>query len=374
MRILDRYVLSKFLMPALYCFAGFIAIWFIFDLSDNLPDFLQGRASFDFLLAYYKSQIPEIIVLCLPICLLLALLYSLTAMSRSNEIISMLSAGVSVTRIISPFLLVGLLFTAISTFFNHEAAPHAAMHKKQMIRDVKSEKKREPGLSAHLYRNREDHRTWFMRRILPGRQQASDVQIIQQDAQGNITAQYYARDAYYTPEDDFWVLYHGMFVEIENGEEVRREFFEGKKIEGWRETPWRIASSVMNPDYLSVGELQDYLQFNNDFPPHRLVPYRTQLAYRWALPWVCFVVVFLAAPLGIVYSRRGMLGGVGAAIALFFLLVFSSALFIALGKGNRIPPLVAAWLPVAVFFLIGVILLWMRSTNRDLPRLKIPSL
>ena len=102
MRILDRYVLQKFFLPFVYCVLGFIAIWFIFDLSDNLPDFLQGKVGFDILTEYYRSQIPEIIVVSLPIGALLALLYSLTAMSRSNEIISMLGAGVSVTRVLVP--------------------------------------------------------------------------------------------------------------------------------------------------------------------------------------------------------------------------------------------------------------------------------
>ncbi len=372
MTILDRYVLSKFALPFVYCFMGFIAIWFIFDLSDNLPDFLQGKASLEFLLAYYRSQIPEIVVVSLPIGTLLALLYCLTAMSRSNEIISMLGAGLSVTRIILPLIFVGLILTGVTAYFNYEAAPHAAMHKKQMLRDVKRQEKREPGLSAHLYRNREDLRTWFMRRIVPGNQQLSDVQIIQQDANDNIIAQYYARDAYFNEGLNAWVLYHGMVVTMGEGQETTKEMFEGKTIEGWKETPWRIASSVMNPDYLSVPELKDYLQFNHDFPVARLAPYRTQLHYRWALPWVCVLVVFLAAPMGIVYSRRGILGGVAAAIGLFFALVFISSLFIALGKGSRIPPAVAAWLPPAVFLVIGMGLLWFRSTNRDLPKFRIP--
>ena len=100
MSILDCYVLKKFALPFVYCILGFIGIWFIFDLSDNLPDFLQGRATPDFLLAYYKSQIPEIIVISVPVATLLALLYSLTAMSRSNEIIAMLGAGRSVVSMI----------------------------------------------------------------------------------------------------------------------------------------------------------------------------------------------------------------------------------------------------------------------------------
>jgi hypothetical protein len=32
----------------------------------------------------------------------------------------------------------------------------------------------------------------------------------------------------------------------------------------------------------------------------------------------------------------------------------------------------ASWAPLGAFFVIGIYLLWMRSTNRDLPRIKIP--
>ncbi|MCX7869948.1 MAG: LptF/LptG family permease, partial [Terrimicrobiaceae bacterium] len=178
---------------------------------------------------------------------------------------------------------------------------------------------------------------------MPGNQQLSDVQIVQQDAEGNIISQLYARDAFYNPELETWILYRGMAVSTPVEGEGSKEMFEMKKIEGWRETPWRIASSVMNPDYLSVPELKDYLAYNHDFPEARLAPYRTQLQYRYALPWVALLVVFLAAPMGIVYTRRGILGGVAAAIGLFFALVFISSLFIAFGKGGRIPPVVAAW-------------------------------
>jgi lipopolysaccharide export system permease protein len=373
MRILDRYVLQKFLLPFVYCFLGFIAIWFIFDLSDNLPDFLQGKAGFDVLLEYYQSQISEIIVISLPVGALLAMLYSLTAMSRSNEIISMLGAGVSVTRVLVPLIGVGLVLTAITGYFNYENAPHAAMIKKRMLRDIKRGKNTEVGLTAHLYRNREDLRTWFSRKVYVDSQRLSDVQIVQQDADENIIKQWYARDAYHNDITNSWNLQRARYVEIDlEGKISKSEMHDEMEIPGWRETPWRIASSVMNPDYLSVPELKDYLVFNKDFPEVRLAPYRTQLQYRWALPWVCLLVVFIAAPLGIVYSRRGILGGVAAAIGLFFSLVFFSSLFVALGKGNRISPWLATWGPMAVYLLIGLGLLWFRSTNRDLPKIKLP--
>ena len=130
MMILDRYILQKFAPPFVYCFLGFIGIWFIFDLSDNLPDFIQGHASFDILMEYYASQIPQLVVVCLPVGLLLGLLYSLAAMSRSNEIISMLGAGLSVKRILAPLIAVGVLLSLVTTLFNYSGAPHAAAAKK----------------------------------------------------------------------------------------------------------------------------------------------------------------------------------------------------------------------------------------------------
>jgi Predicted permeases len=368
MTILDRYVLKKFLVPFLYCFLGFIAIWLVFDLSDNGPDFINGKAPLRTVLEFYMSQIPEIVVISLPVGTLLALLYSLTQMSRSNEIISMLGSGRSVVRVLLPLFGVGLLLVGVTAFFNYEGAPHAAKTKKEMLKEINSGKKREQTLSGHLFRNREDSRTWYMRKLKPAENAIDDVQILQQDREGVVQKIWYARDAYYNEANRTWTLQHARVIDVDrNGEILLIENHSELQIKDWSETPWRIGSSTMNPDYLSVPELREYLAKNSDFPESRLAPYRTHLEYRWALPWVCILVVFLAAPMGIVYSRRGILGGVAVAITLFFLLVFVSSLFIALGKGGRLPPVVAAWAPLVFFTIIGCVLLWFRSSNRDIP-------
>ena len=41
MRLLDRYVVRNFLQVYLYCIAGFISIWLIFDISDNISTFID---------------------------------------------------------------------------------------------------------------------------------------------------------------------------------------------------------------------------------------------------------------------------------------------------------------------------------------------
>ena len=202
--------------------------------------------------------------------------------------------------------------------------------------------------------------------------QLEGVHIVQQDANGDITRKYYARRATFDSEDKSWNLVRGKLVNFDtDGNIVNEELFidSNRKIEGWSETPWRIASSNLEPQNLSVRELQDYLRFNFDFPEAQLAPFRTHLQYRWALPWSCFVVIFIAAPLGIVYSRRGVLAGVASSIFIFFGMIFLTNLFLALGKGDRISATFAAWGPNAFFGLIGLVLLYFRATNRELPKL-----
>jgi lipopolysaccharide export LptBFGC system permease protein LptF len=211
-----------------------------------------------------------------------------------------------------------------------------------------------------------------MRLIRPDRQTINDFQIIQQNMKGEIVAQIYGTYAIYDEATHTWTMENVKMIKMdEKGDIIDTQFAPESKISTYSETPWRIASSLMNSDYLSVPELRDYLKFNADLPEDRLAPFRTNLYYRFALPWACLVVVFLAAPMGIVYSRSGILGGVATAISLFFLFVFTTALAIAFGKGGAISPIVAAWAPSALFFLVGLMLLWFRSTSRDLPSLKI---
>src|SRR5207237_8003162 len=88
------------------------------------------------------------------------------------------------------------------------------------------------------------------------------------------------------------------------------------------------------------------------------------LSLHDALP-ICLVVVCIAAPLGLSYSRRGVLASVASAVVLVFSMNFLTHLFLALGEGDRISPIVAAWMPNVVFAAIGLYLLYLRATNRE---------
>jgi lipopolysaccharide export LptBFGC system permease protein LptF len=118
---------------------------------------------------------------------------------------------------------------------------------------------------------------------------------------------------------------------------------------------------------MTVPELRQYLRINADFPMTALADYRSQLWYRFALPWDSLVVILVASPMCVVFSRRGALGGVAGGLLLFIALFAAGNICMALGAGARIPPIAAAWIPIALFFSVGVFLIFLRATNRPIP-------
>jgi lipopolysaccharide export system permease protein len=370
MRRLDRYVVRHFLLAYFYCIAGFISIWFIFDVSDNISTFLDQRISRLLILQYYLTQVPQILVILLPVALLLALLFCLGRMSRSNEIVSMLTSGVSLPRILAPLLVIGLLTTAASTALNYSLAPHGEYAHKRLLEDPQS-RRQQLGLTAQIFRNRTDNRTWFIQQFLPGENLFNTLHIVQQDANDNIVKTYIATRAIYQPETHAWEFQQLKIVHYDEAGNVTQTipYTESLVITDWSETPFRLSSANLRAEHLSVPELRDYLQFNSDFPPALLAPFATHLEYRIALPWTCAVVAVIAASLGVGYSRRGILSSVAAAILLVFAMNFVIHLFLALGEGARIPTWAAAWTPNIIFGLIGLVLLYYRATNREPPRL-----
>jgi lipopolysaccharide export system permease protein len=360
-KLFDRYITRNFLQAYLYCIAGFISIWLIFDISDSISTFLDQHLGLGQVLEFYATQIPQILVILLPVSLLLALLFVLGRMSRANEIVSMLTAGTSLIRVLTPLFLIAGLTTVACFALNYSFAPHAEMARKVFFSGGQT-----TDIQGQIFRNRRDSRTWFIQIFRPGSNTFNNIQVLQQDRSDRINMSFLAIRADYEPRDHSWKLSGARIVRYDLAGNILSEQIEPTLvIKHWSETPYRLRSANMRAELMSLPELSDYLNFNSDFPETLLAPFRTHFHYRIALPWTCFVIALIAAPLGVGFSRRGVLASVAIAILLTFALNFSTHLFLALGEGDRIPAWLAGWAPTILFGTIGLYLLQLRSSNRD---------
>ena len=117
---------------------------------------------------------------------------------------------------------------------------------------------------------------------------------------------------------------------------------------------------------LGIPDLNDWLEAN---PPGTWASrggHLTQWHYRWAQPVNCLIVVLLATPLGIVFSRRGTSGGVAMAVFLSAGMLFLSNVCLSFGDSGHLRPVLAAWLPNLVFGGLAIYLFQRRLAGRPI--------
>lgn len=106
--ILDRQMIWSFFKAYVFCLISLMGLFIVVDLFMNLEDFTAGRRDFSAVLRYvgtyyyYKSfQIFD--RLCESV-ILLAGMFTVAWMQRNNELLPLLSAGVSTRRAVQPVL------------------------------------------------------------------------------------------------------------------------------------------------------------------------------------------------------------------------------------------------------------------------------
>ena len=369
-KLLTKYIIRQIILPFTYSLGGFIAIWLVIDLSDNGPDLAKAGAPMLGIAKYYLVQIPQILVTILPITLLLSILYALGKLSKNNEIISMISSGLSLNKILNPIFFIGLYCSLISLTLNYEWAPEAEAHKETVLMsfdkaDTQSQNKQYK-LNSRLYRNREGYRTWFIGAMPPNLASAKlrNVEIYQSDKNGKLIQSYYSNQAKWNYSDNSWTLVKGTIIRFnKNSEEITQRKFQSLVMTDWNETPWKIYSGNLAPEELGIPGLSFHLKSNSEKPAKSLAAFKTHWHYRWALPLSCLVITLIASPLGIVSSKQNLTNSATAAMIIFFLMLLLTNLFLALAQGMKIPAPLGAWSTNLIIGFIGIMLIISRRNN-----------
>jgi LPS export ABC transporter permease LptG len=377
---LGRYVLRSFLAPLVFCVIAFTSLWLIMDLLDNLKDFQEAKASLGRVFLFYFGILPFIFVSVMPAVLLLSVLYTLTKMSRANEVVAMLGIGRSVLQILQPIFMVAAAVAIMSFAANYYWAPRAEGNKEAVMRGLAGRQRDSIMQSAVMYRDPLTQRVWYVSSfpfsLRDGRLRG--VLVREQDAKGQLTRVIHADSAMWW-SGGVWRFYDGKEVLYKDGigdsvkafpiGENGRSFMDVRNFE---ETPWSMVSYALQPDYMGVPEIVSYLKAHPKDSAQKLASFRTHFHQRFALPWQSFAMVLVAAPLGIAYSRRGAVGGIAGSIFIFFGLLFLNNLCLNLGNGSHLPAWFSPWIPHLLFGALGLVLLHYRSENKDLPKISLP--
>ncbi len=373
--LMDRYVIHSFLSPFTFCLGSLISIFIVWDLTDNGSHFADKP--FSLVVGFYLVQMPSLIMFIMPIVVLLASLSAVSRLSKFNELISMIGAGRSILRLLMPLFGMGLYFSFICLVLKFEWAPNSEGYKEALLSDSTAAARKNSANTdvwaeqRWMHVNQSAKRSWFVGNIpydLSRDMAKVTIWEVTDDYQPKIL--WKAERARWTPAKDddqesVWTLDQVTIYEWKPDRIPRIRKEDQIVMHGWDETPWKVLSSAQNPTYLGMSGLSAFLRANAGQDAALRAPFSTHWWYLFANPASCFIMVLVAAPLGIVYSRKGAMSGVTGAIIIFALMYLLDGTLLSMGQINSLPSFLAAWGTNIVIGTIGLILLWYRSQNRD---------
>jgi lipopolysaccharide export system permease protein len=350
MRILDRYISTRFLTPFIYCLVGFSMLFVIGDLFENLDEFLEIPGWFPVMLRYYLLFIPSILGYITAVAILLALLSSIGLLQKHNEISAMRSAGISVYRIAGPLLWLSFLISLAIFYVNEKVVPNA-LRESRILKNHYRNAAGEPVLANVYYLDRATKQSFYFESFQPQDNTGQGITIHDLRADGSPYRRISAREAAWL--DNTWWLFDGVIYTYPlNDIPIKQEL--AKKSFDFELHPLDLVQSGEELEYRGYFELHDALVRKAGYPAVVLRPMRVELQQKLALPIACLIMGLLGVTFGLKSGRGGLLAGVGISLVLSFLYYVFYSITGAMGNQGYLAPWLAAWSANIVFGTIGL--------------------
>ncbi len=352
MRILDRYIMQRFLLLLALAGGIFTGVYVIVDLFENLRNFLDAAVAPGVVVKYYLLKFPEFLYQVTPVAVLLASLLSLGALAQHNEITAMKMASLSHLRIVRPLLLLSLLISVLAWSAEEYLLPPINQQAQNILR---TEVKKVPA-----FRLTKENDIWYRARgdrflhvglLDAERGTMRDVTLLELSPTFSLLRRVDAQEGSWQGET--WTLHNGYRWDFDREGLPRVERF-AELPTNLRDTPEELGRVVKLPGEMSYRELRRYIARLAESGVNTL-RYQVDLHAKIATAFVSVIMLILGVSFGLRVGRAGIMIWVGLCIPLAFAYWVFLSLGFPLGRTGVLPPLVAAWLPNAVFALGGLI-------------------
>ena len=105
MNKLDQYLIQQFWAILALSVLGFVSIFVIVDLIENLDRFVDNKVPAGIVFQYYIYTLPWFVSIGLPMSMLISTVFSLGSMVKRNEWTAMKASGISLYRVALPSFL-----------------------------------------------------------------------------------------------------------------------------------------------------------------------------------------------------------------------------------------------------------------------------
>lgn len=352
LKILDWYIIKKFIGTYFYSIALIISISIVFDINENLAKFTQYHAPLKAIVVdYYMNFVPYFANLFSPLFVFIAVIFFTSKLAGNSEVISMLAAGVSFKRLMRPYMISAAIISVMTFFLGAYVIPKGTIIRQNFETMYKNKKKNTSAENVQL-------------------QVGKGVIAYIQHYDNNLKKGYgFCLDKF----EDKKLVSHMTASEIQYDTISDSKYhwkarnWRIRQLKGMRETitsgsvkdttimmePTDLVFSKGQQETFTSPQLKDYISKQIDRGSGNVVQYEVEYHKRIATSFASFILTTIGLSLSSRKRKGGMGMYLGIGLALSFTYIMLQTVSSTFAINVDTPPMLAAWIPNIIFTVVA---------------------
>ena len=355
-KVIDRYIINKYLGTFVFTLGIFIVISVVFDISEHLDNFLSKHATVkEIAFQYYAGFIPFYINMLSPLINFLAVIFFTAKMADQTEIVPILSGKARFNRFLRPYFIAATLIFIVSFFANVYLIPYTNRLKNDFENSHGFNGDTDPTKSeVHLQL---DKHTYVYLQSYDPVVHTGYTFILEKFNGDELKEKLFATNIVYDSLKRTWAL-NSCIIRYVNGlKEQQLNVAHKDTALDMRPSDFDVlhdnSYNAMSLSVLNTGIAKERIRGSGVLNNMLFEKYR-----RFVYPFSTFVLTLM----GVSLSSRKVRGGIGLPLGIGIILCFAYIILdkfsFVFAEKDALPPILSVFIPNFMFGLVGLYLLY----------------
>lgn len=353
MKIIDTYIIKKFLGTFFYAISLLIVIVIIFDISENIDEFLERDAPLnEIIFSYYLNFIPYFINLFVYLFTFISVIFFTSKLASNTEIVAMLSGGVSYYRLLRPYFISAIILAIMSFYLGNFLIPKTNIKRREFKDRYMEDLDRDRDRNIHLKIGENTY--VYIENFNSSTNTGIKFSLEEFDGL-RLTYKMLGDRLRWDSTNQNWIIDNYNIRIIDT---LKESIVKGRQLD----TTLNLKPSdlyVKKEDFeeMNYWELRERIEEEKLKGSPKVKTYEVEKHKRIASPFATIILTLI----GVTLSSRKMRGGIGMHLGLGIAFTFTYILFMQVtmvfATYGDLSPFLAAWIPNIIFAAIGLGLL-----------------
>ena len=349
MKKLDKYILKQFLGTFAFTLILILLISVVFDVSEKIDDFYKREAPLNAIISeYYLNFIIHYGLLFSALFTFLAVIISTSKLANNSEIIAIINCGLSIKRLLKPYLIGAAIIAFISFYLNNWILPSTNQIRLDFEQEYIFSKKNERYKNIHRqikpnhYIYLESYNTKKQKGFRFSYEIFKEQQLISKFKSDFIT---------WDTKREEWLAenYNLRILEID-GEKINKGQSIYKKF-GFK--PEELVYQKNSTNLMTLPELHKFVKKEQIKGAQNIHFYFLDLYQRYSNPLTTFILTLIGFSVAIHKKRGGIGVNLVYGFGLTTLFILFQKISITFTTNSNLHPLIAILLPNIIFGLFA---------------------